>query len=194
VSFVAGILVASAITGLHFLEMLRLHHEAVCDSPIDGSLHADTVTRNGSIGIPGVTKTYEGVLINFGPLPISINRCEFIDDTMSPGASVPYRIERWDSPSLKWEPLVDLGADAFCEPYPLSMIEAKWTSRWLWPGQTLSTGWEATAARTGIAAGDTAKFVLYLDRQGRGRREIETSNFLVDEEPEFETEGLKVRH
>ena len=64
--------------------------------------------------------------------------------------------------------IVRANGEEFCRPYPLGIVQAKLTSRLLWPGQSLSTGEEATAARDGFSIGDKPRFVIYT---GAGRAE-----------------------
>jgi len=157
------------------------HHETVLGHSVARGLHTDVVVLNGSIGTPGITKTYHAVLTNFGSLPTTVNRCEFISDTLTPDGSVAFRLGRWDSESLKWAPLFDGPARSYCEPYPLSKIEANLAARWLWPGESPTTEWEATAARPGLKPGASARFVIDLDPRDPESREISTDHFLLDE-------------
>jgi hypothetical protein len=75
----------------------------------NGRLHADMVVTNANIGIPGISKMYEATLTNQGRLPARVTRCDFIDDTLSPGTSVAYAVQRWDAGSKRWVTVVEFG-------------------------------------------------------------------------------------
>ncbi|HJZ95852.1 MAG TPA: hypothetical protein VKE70_05060 [Candidatus Solibacter sp.] len=162
------------------------------DAPL--SLHADILVGDGSIGIPGITKTYEGELTNLGFFPVPVARCEYLDDTLTPGTMVAYRIERWNQSSARWDLVLDMNGPEFCKPYPLGIVQARLTTKWLWPGQSLRTGDEATAARDGIEKGDSVRFALYLHTGDRNSAAHPTPKFLIDEAPTVDANALRVRH
>lgn len=155
-------------------------------------LHADMIVHYASIGIPGVTKMYEAEITNFGLLPVSVARCEFISDTLTPGTMIAYDVERWDRSLSVWKTAVDFSGPHFCTPVPLSMAQTRLVTKWLWPGQSLTTGEEATAARDAFQKGDAARFVLYA---GTNKSELTpTAGFLIDEKPSDEGVPFRVRH
>lgn len=157
-------------------------------------LHADVIVRSGSIGIPGVTKTYEAELNNLGFLPTRVTRCEFVDDASSHGTMIAYAVERWDGSLSGWKTVVNLNEASFCKPYPPGIVWARVTTRWLWPGQRLTTGEEATAAREPFGKGDSARFVVY-GRAGDPKPEpVPTAAFQIDETPSTEAGAFRVRH
>jgi hypothetical protein len=157
-------------------------------------LHADVIVRNASIGIPGITKMYEATLTNYGVLPVAVTRCEFLDDTFSPGTMIAYSVERWSNSSGHWETVVNMNSRNFCKPYPLGIVKARLATRWLWLGQTLTTGEEATAARNPIEKGDSARFVVYLRTGDTNSTSIQTAVFPIDESPAGDAGALRVRH
>jgi hypothetical protein len=59
-------------------------------------LRAEVVIRNSDIGIPGITKMYAARGTTRGLVPVRIARCNFIDDTLSPGTMVAYGVQRWN--------------------------------------------------------------------------------------------------
>lgn len=151
------------------------------------------IERQANIGIPGVSKMYEAVIANEGLLPARITRCDYVDDTLSPGQMVAYAVQRWDSQKQRWETLVGLDRETFCKPYPLGIVKAELVEAWLWPGQSLSAGDEATAARGGFDLGDHARFVIFLREAGDYARSVTTQAFTIDERPTIDVD-LRVRH
>jgi hypothetical protein len=156
-------------------------------------LAAQVVVRAEDIGIPGITKTYEAKVTNRGFLPVRVARCDFIDDSMSPGTMVAYAVQRWNESRRQWDTVFQYGKSQFCKPYPLGIVKAKLANRWLWPGESLSTGEEATAARDGFAIGDQARFVVFLGTAWNYDSSIATTTFRIDEHQQTHT-ALRVRH
>ncbi len=160
---------------------------------IDGTLRAEIIVSNADLGIPGITKTYEGRIRNFGLLPVRVTRCDFIDDASAPGTIVAYAVQRWEPASPEWKTVVTSG-EGFCRPYPLGIVRARLTTGLLWPMKSLSTGEEATAARDAFHKGDRARFVIFSGSPGDFASSITTPSFSVDEErvgPDF---PARVRH
>ncbi|MBL8220650.1 MAG: hypothetical protein JNL62_15575, partial [Bryobacterales bacterium] len=176
------------------LAMAHRHHSSTFGHVSPLGLHADVIVRTGSIGIPGVSKMYEAVLTNYGLLPVPIVRCEYLDDTLSRGTMIAYRVERWNRKPGKWDVIVNMNSPDFCKPYPLGIVEARLTTRWLWPGQSLATGEEATAARDPLEKGDSARFAVYLRTGDSNSESIPTAGFAIDESPTVDADALRVRH
>ena len=174
--------------------LVRWHHFSTHGHVAPLGLHADVIVRDASIGIPGITKMYEAELTNYGVLPAAVTRCEFVDDTFSRGTMIAYRVDRWNRTSDHWETVVNMNSRSFCKPYPLGIVEAHLLTKWLWPGQTLTTGEEATAARNPIEKWDSARFVVFLRSGDVSSASIPTATFLIDESPAVETGELRVRH
>jgi hypothetical protein len=57
------------------------HEAAPVSLAAAGRALADIVARNASIGIRGISKMYEAVITNYGPLPVE--RCEYITDMLT---------------------------------------------------------------------------------------------------------------
>src|SRR5215510_6120258 len=95
-------------------------------------LHADLMVRKADYGIDGITKAYEAKLTNYGPTPVSITVCDFIDDTMSHDALVYSTVEKWDPSSGTWRSIFKSEKSAFCHPYPLGMVETHVVTKHLW--------------------------------------------------------------
>ena len=79
-------------------------------------------------------------------------------------------------------------AAEYCRPYPLGIAEARLTSKLLWPGQTLSTGEDATGAR-GDLKGETMRFVVVANG-----RDFPTASFTIDEQVQRPDDGYRVKH
>jgi hypothetical protein len=153
-------------------------------------LHADVLVRKADYGIDGVTKAYEAKLTNYGITPARITACDFIDDAMSHGTIVGSTIEKWNRSAEKWQGIFKGDKSAFCHPYPLGMIETHVITKRLWPGQSISTGEEATAARDAFAIGDKARFVVFAGNE----LGFPTAAFSIDEHPTTSDVPYRVRH
>jgi len=153
-------------------------------------LHADLVVRKADYGIDGITKAYEAKLTNYGLTSVSITVCDFIDDTMSHGAFVGSTVEKWDHSGGTWRSIFRTEKSAFCQPYPLGLVETHVVTKHLWPGQSISTGEEATAARDVFAIGDRARFVVFAT-EGLA---IPTTAFSIDEHPTMSNVPYRLRH
>jgi hypothetical protein len=62
------------------------------------------------------------------------------------------------------------------------------TSKLLWPGQTLSTGAEATGAR-GKLKGETMRFIVVVNGH-----DLPTTSFTIDEQVQGADASYRVRH
>jgi|KBSMisStaDraftv2_1062788.scaffolds.fasta_scaffold165733_2 hypothetical protein len=156
-------------------------------------LGAELVVRNADMGIPGISKVYEARLVNRAWWPIRVSRCDFVDDTLSPGRSVAYAVQRWDKNENRWTTVVEARVSNFCKPYPLGIVKARSTTAFLWPGQSLSTGDEATAAQVPFNVGDKGRFLIFVGAPGDYSLAVPTEDFVIDEHPQTDI-PLRVRH
>jgi len=156
-------------------------------------LRAEVSVESADIGIPGISKMYEARLFNRSSWPVRVHYCAFVDDTNSPGTMVGYAVQRWDPAKHSWQTIVRANGPDFCTPYPLGIVRAHFESKLLWPGQSLSTGEEATAARDGFKIGDRARFLVSDDLVGDPMNAIATPEFVIDEHRSTD-EPLRVRH
>jgi hypothetical protein len=159
-------------------------------------LHAEYTVQAADIGIPGITKMYDAQLVNGGRAPVRIEICAFVDDAGGRGDAPAFSVQRYDAKSANWETIVDASDARACRPYPLGWVTAKLKTRWLWPGQSVFMGEEATAAR-GFHKGESARFVLYTsfnNSSKHAKRGIPTPAFVIDEEAGESAAGLRVRH
>jgi hypothetical protein len=189
---VLGSLCAALICAGSGLLLAHLRYWRSHNRPAPFGLHADILVSPGSIGIPGITKMYSAELTNYGVFPVRVTRCEFIDDTATPGAMVLYRAERQLRPQDGWETIADFAKH--CKPYPTGFGSTRLVERLVWPGESLGTGSEATAARDSVNKGDFIRFVLYLDAARPGANTIATDSIGIDESPEDRGIGYRVRH
>ena len=166
--------------------VVEFHHRLTFGHFVPLSLHADYSVAKVDIGIPGIGKMYDAHITNFGIYPRRIERCEFVTDAFAPGVSVGYRLQQWDAASHRWDTVLD-AAPEYCRPYPLGIIKARLTSKLLWPGQTLSTGGEATGAREGLN-GQTVRFAVVANG-----REFPTASFVIDEQVQRTDVNHRVR-
>ena len=160
------------------------------------SLYAEYSVARSDIGIPGISKLYEAKLVNRGFFPVQIEVCDAVTDVLSPEIALAYAVERWDPISKTWTQIADLGDSRRCTPYPLGWVSAQLKRTGLRPGQSISGGEEATAAR-GFHRGDSVRFVAYSAFRNAGpiRKEpYATAAFAIDEEIEAGVAGLRVKH
>jgi hypothetical protein len=157
-------------------------------------LVAELITLKVEFAIPGISKAYEAKVVNRGLLPARVDRCDFVDDALSKGRMVAFAVQRWDEKAQAWKSVVQLDGTNFCKPYPLGIMQAKVAHGWLWPGQAISTGQEATAARGAFHRGDRARFVVFLKQPGDYSSSLATESFVIDEEITGPDVGYRVRH
>jgi hypothetical protein len=184
--FRAALLLLAAVL-VTAIGAVEARHRAIFGHFAPLTLHAEVSVANGDIVIPGITKLYEAHITNSGSLPSRIERCEYVTDAGAPGVSVGYRLQQWEMASRRWQTVLD-AASEYCRPYPLGMIKARLTSKLLWPGQTLSTGEEATGA-IGNLKGKTMRFAVVANG-----REFPTLSFVIDEQIEGSNANYRVRH
>lgn len=120
-------------------------------------LHADVTDFRGDLGA-GPSIFFDAHITNFCLFPREIERCEFVSDANAHEVSVAYRVERLDEATHSWKTVLD-DAQEFCRPYPLAIAQAKLVKKWLWTGQTLSTGARAMG-KSDILDGNTMRFVI----------------------------------
>jgi hypothetical protein len=148
----------------------------------------------GDIGIDGISKLYEATLTNYGPLPIRITQCDFTTDGSANATMVAYAVQRWDNRMREWKTLVEDQRSTFCRPYPLGIVKARLYSKFLWPGQSVSTDEEATAARDGFQLGDSARFFVFSGDAGDWRAAFPTAAFRIDQRAIAGDTALRVAH
>jgi hypothetical protein len=154
-------------------------------------LSVEVITEHADIGIPGTSKVYLARIKNIGIVPVFVTRCEAVDDAFGNEVFPAYKVEKWDDKARSWVTVADMGK-SFCKPYPLGIISAKRTRKLLWPGQTLETNWEATAARDAFRLGNHARFVVFLNGPDDKSRVLETQPFRIDEMTT--ATGVRVAH
>lgn len=194
----AGRFVGPAVILIYvsWLASIHLHHRLSHGHFAEVGLHTDTLVHDASIGIPGITKMYEGTLANYGLLPAVVERCAYVSDTLTPGEMVAFNIERWDPKANAWSRALEFAKPAFCRPVPLSTMNTRWERSWLWPGQRLSTEEEATGARDIFRKGDKLRFVIVTEvtKGPGGRSAYPTPSFILDEQKLDNETPFRVRH
>ena len=138
--------------------------------------------ENVDLGIPGISKVYGASITNYGLLPVRVTRCNFVSDTGTPGVSIAYAIQKWDDKTKGWRQV--LGASRYC---------GELRAAWLWPGQSLSIGEEATAARDDMNIGDRVRFVIFTADPGDYSSSKATEEFTVDEHSTSDVD-FRIRH
>lgn len=179
-----------------WLASIHIHHRLTHGHFAEIGLHTDTLVHDASIGIPGITKMYEGTLANYGLLPITVERWCYVSDTLTPGEMVAFNIERWDPKQNAWIRALEFAQPAFCRPVPLSMGNTRWKRSWLWPGQRLSTAEGAIGARDIFRKGDNLRFVIVTEITKRtgGPSAYPTPPFVLDEQRLDNETQFRVRH
>jgi hypothetical protein len=186
-------LVAVSALGMGYVEGL---HWIGYGHLIPIGLHADIEVHSGSTGIPGVTKTYEAILTNYGVLPASIEKCSYTSDISGIFTKLAYNIERWNSSRGAWETVETLASPDFCTPAPLRMANTRWDHLWLNPGQSLSTEEESTGARGSFRKGDKLRFVIVTEVSvpALNNASYPTQPFTLDEQVIDDGVPYKIRH
>jgi hypothetical protein len=189
------ILLIVAVLGM-WMSYLHVGHRLAYGHFAPVALHADIVIHNASIGIPGITKTYEAILRNYGFFPALVEGCSYLSDTGFAGSMVAYNIEHWNPTTQAWKRVVEFAKPEFCTPMPLSTGNTRWGRSWLWPGQTVSTEEEATGGRGLFKKGDTLRLMVVIDVTGAAMRRAShpTQPFTLDEQPLDSETRFRVRH
>ena len=177
------ILAATLVVAGSFAACIAIRYKLAQAHILPLSLTAKIDVHQGSIGIPGITKLYEATVTNTGLLPAVVERCSYTSDTNTAGTMVAYNIERWNASTGSWSLAFEFAKPSFCTPAPLSMGNTHWGHVLLWPGQSLSTQEEATAAR-GFKKGDTLRFVIVTEVSGETKHSYTypTPPIVVDEQ------------
>ncbi len=186
-------LIKSLILGAVWLGYVQVRHRLAHGYFVPLALHADVVGDHASIGIPGVTKLYEATLTNYGILPASIEQCACMSDTMTPETMVAYNIERWNPAKHGWIRVMEFAKPEYCLSEPPNW---GWDRVWLWPGQSRSTGEEATAARDAFKKGDRPRFVVVTNVTAKAKPQLgyPTPSFVLDEQALDTETPCRVRH
>jgi hypothetical protein len=159
-------------------------------------LRAEYSVETADLGIPGITKMYDARLVNRGITPVRIEVCRFVTDAGGRGDAPAFSVQKFDAKSSTWETIADASDARVCRPYPLGWSTADLKTRWLWPGQSVPMGEEATAAR-GFRKGESARFLLFTSFKNSSQgvpQGIPTPCFVIDEEAGEGAAGLRVRH
>ena len=176
------------------LGLIQWRHFAAYGHIAPLRLHADAIVQTASIGIPGVTKLYKAQLVNYGLIPMPVTRCDSVNDASARETQIGYGLQRWNRDSMQWKTVTEIDWDTFCKPYALGIVQGSVTTKWLWPGQSLESSDEATAARGAFEKGDAARFLVYARTGDTTLRGIPTGAFLIDEQPSENSIEFRVAH
>lgn len=156
-------------------------------------LRAHLTIDNADLGIPGISKSYDAGITNYGRGPTLVTRCDFVTDANDSGEQLAFAIQRWDGTSGKWNEILGTSRKTFCHPYPLGMSQTHLDRKWFWPGQSLSIGEEATAAREEVRVGDKLRFVLFTGEPGDYGSSMPTEAFVIDQ-AQSDDVAYRIRH
>ena len=152
------------------------------------------LVNRGDIDTEGISKLYGVRLTNYGPFSVTVSACDFITDSGEHGTSTAHAVEKGDTQSTQWEPVVVWDQSSFCRPYPLGISKAQLFSKRSWPGQSVAGGGEATAAGDGFELGDKARFVAFAGVAGDAKYAFPTIAFRIDEHPMVNGLPFRVMH
>jgi len=188
---VVRVVLAITMLVLILFAAIEFRHDLRFGHFVGLGLHADYAVNRVDLAIPGITKVYDATLTNFGFVPRNIFACEFITDAMGHGTELAFAIQKWSRTAQTWTTSLQPTEASFCKPYPLGIIEGKVVARRLWPGQSLSIGEEATAAR--FQKSDLVRFVLFAGQSWTVTSGYPTPGFEIDEQITTNV-PLRVKH
>ncbi len=158
-------------------------------------LHADLLSMQQSIGIPGVNSMYAVQVRNYSLLPKTLEACQEPND-VSPFYQLIYRYqtELFEPRSGQWNVFRKI-SPGDCQPsewYHPRLVR-------LWPGKSeLLVDWEATAAMDGLKIGDAIRFRIFgrfTDADGSlGQRELISPPFTLKEQCTEPGVGHRIKH
>lgn len=169
---------SGAILGILVLYRHARPTQIRIDNP---ALRVFTTANSADIGIPGITKMYEGHLKNVGPAPVQIQVCDALNDGMGREVHVAHAIERWDVDSKRWKLFWRIPKKEFCRPYPTGILHGEVKEAVLEPGRSISTGDVAIQASDGLRIGDRLRFVIFPNNDEKTA--IPGAEFEIDERP-----------
>ncbi|MGH9968906.1 MAG: hypothetical protein ACREBG_14055 [Pyrinomonadaceae bacterium] len=185
-------LVALSVIGVEWMHYHNYGHL------VSYGLHVDPLHRDAYIGIPGQTKMYYARLSNYSLWPVSLPACDYVTDDFGKGTEFPYAVQRWEASSNRWQTIVDMSAERFCQPYPLGMIETHLVTKKLWPGSSVEVmEGEATGAHDSFRKGDLARFVVFrkMDSTGDWHSAIPSEPFPIqDDVIRTGNESFRLKH
>ena len=185
------VVVGTMMLVLIFFAAIELRHQLRFGHFVGLGLHSDYTVSRVDLSIPGITKVYDATLTNFGFVPRKISACEFVTDAMEHGTQLAFAIQKWDRTAQAWNTTLRPSVESFCKPYPLGIVKGKVVERQLWPGQNLSIGSEATAAR--FRKGDVGRFLLFEAEPWTATPGYPTVGFEIDEQVDTPV-PMRVKH
>jgi hypothetical protein len=169
-----------------------IHHR---DWPLRDGLHVDVVIYDSPL-IPGQTKMYQAKLTNFTLLPVSLDSCSFLTDTLNTGTDYPYCVQRWDTTQVAWQTIAEPSRQDFCADF-LGRGSSRIDSSIFWPGMSVDVmDGEATGAMDPFSKGDSARFVVFRhigERVDWGTA-IASEPFQIQDQVIRDSENYRVAH
>lgn len=160
-------------------------------------LHADVLSREVSIGIPGQKKMYWPELSNFSLLPVNLDACDYLTDAFDRGTGYLYTVQRWDNVSNSWQTIFEPSGEDFCRPVPTSTIETDRVSKLLWPGRSVQVmEGEATGARDPFRKDDKARFIVFtkFGKELDWQNAVASEPFVIEDDVVRGDESFRVKH
>ena len=173
--------VAVMALGFTMNEMIHIHRYGHL---VPFGLHGDvTVTQSDDIlGVKGTANIYHARFTNYGPFPVSLTVCDYLNEVGTHDAMANYIVERWDGNSRSWRYVREMdeyGSRYFCRP-SFEVTATHRIKKRIWPGQSVELGECIPAFEGGFLAGDAGRFTLFLAADGNGRKSMSTRKFRVD--------------
>ncbi len=116
---------------------------------------------------------------------------------MGEGTKYPYAVQRWNTDLNSWQTIVDVSAESFCHPVPLSTIDTSTSEKWLWPGMAAdASDGEATGAREPFQKSDIGRFVVF-SKLGTGndwQYAVFSEPFSIEDQVVRDDSSFKVEH
>jgi hypothetical protein len=147
-------------------------------------LHGDvTVTQSDDIlAVKGTANIYRAHFTNYGPFPVSLTVCDYLNYAGMHDTMANYIVERWDGNSKSWKYVREMdeyGSRIFCLP-SFEVTATHLVTKRIWPGQSVKLGEFIPAFAGGLQAEDAGRFTLFLAADGNGHKSISTGKFCVD--------------
>lgn len=167
-----GLLLAGSVAAVEFRHHSQFGHW------IGIGWHVDVISEraNYQTFVPGVQHVLSARILNFTPLPNLVEACIEPNDVKPHEIPVyPFRIEKFDSSSGKWE-VWPLFHRPLCLNLPIR-------SKWIWPLESYSTIAAPVAASDWFHKGDWIRFVALskCDKPTEFQREVASPPFQLTE-------------
>lgn len=126
----------------------------------------------------GITKLYDVVLINKTSTTVSVNQCEFTDDTLQKFVVTPFELQRWNPETKRWEVVVGYGPN-YCRGNRWNAAHQLKTP--IAPGEKLKVNGDFVGANDAFSFGDHGRFIIFLHTPGDYSDIAVSPEFQIDE-------------